>query len=113
MKIKNPDLPVDIDDASLLEMRDLMSPKILQAGEMIFWFHSYDAIHENRASVHVGIGSQNDKADAKIWLEPNVEVAKHGHTLKSHELNQALKIINENRDYLLEEWYGYSEQDNR
>ena len=31
-----------------------MSPRILREGSLIFWFHSFDALHENRASVHVG-----------------------------------------------------------
>ena len=59
-----------------------MSPKILEAGSLIFWFHSYDALHEDRASVHVGQGSQNDYSDAKIWLEPEIAVAGPGRTLK-------------------------------
>jgi hypothetical protein len=43
-----------------------MSPKVLEVGALIFWFHSYDALHEDRASVHVGKGSQDDYNDAKI-----------------------------------------------
>jgi len=50
----------------LKTQRNKMSPKILQEGALIFWFHSYDALFENRASVHVGKGSQNDANDAKI-----------------------------------------------
>lgn len=84
-----------------------MSPKVLEEGGLTFWFHSYDALHENRASVHVGKGSQDDYNDAKIWLEPEIEVAWPGRTLREHELNQALKVIKQNHDYLLEEWYGY------
>lgn len=84
-----------------------MSPKVLEAGSLIFWFHSYDARHEERASVHVGTGSQDDTNDAKVWLEPEVEVARPGRTLRSHELNRALQAIRQNRDYLLEAWYGY------
>lgn len=49
-----------------------MSPRVFREGELIFWFHRYDALHENRASIHVGKGSQNDVTDAKIWLEPKV-----------------------------------------
>jgi len=45
-----------------------MSPKVLEEGGLIFRFHSYDALHENRASVHVGKGTQDDLHDAKIWL---------------------------------------------
>jgi hypothetical protein len=61
----------------------------------------------SRASVHVGTGSQDDYTDAKIWLEPEIEVARPGRTLRSHELNLALRLIREHRDYLLEEWYDY------
>ena len=87
-----------------------MSPKILEARGLIFWFHSYDALHENRASIHIGKGSQNDYNDAKIWLEPTIEVAREGRTLRRHELNQAIKIIKDNREYLLEQWYEYKGQ---
>ncbi|MDI6794057.1 MAG: DUF4160 domain-containing protein [bacterium] len=85
-----------------------MSPKVLVEDALIFWFHSYDALYEKRASVHVGKGSQDDYNDAKIWLEPEIEVARPGRTLKRHELNRALEVIKQNHDYLLEEWYGYS-----
>ena len=84
-----------------------MSPKVLEAGDLIFWFHSFDAVHENRASVHVGKGSQDDRNDAKIWLEPKVEIGRAGKTLRAHELNQALKVIGQGLDYLLEEWHAY------
>ena len=84
-----------------------MSPKILEESNLIFWFHSYDALHEHRASVHVGKGSQDDYNDAKIWLEPQIEVARVGRTLKRHELGRAIKIITENHSYLMEQWYGY------
>ncbi len=85
-----------------------MSPRILVEGALIFWFHSYDALHENRASVHVGQGSQDDHNDAKVWLEPEVEVARPGRTLKKHELNRAIDVIGRNRDFLLEQWHGYT-----
>ena len=84
-----------------------MSPKVLTQGNLIFWFHSYDALRENRASVHVGKGVQNDYNDAKIWLEPDIEVARLGRTLRAHELNQALRVVEQNLAYLLEEWYGF------
>jgi hypothetical protein len=41
----------------------------------------------------VGKGSQDDFNDAKIWLEPEIEVARPGRTLKRHALGQALKVI--------------------
>ncbi len=80
-----------------------MSPKVLEEHGLIFWFHSYDALHEEHASVHVGRGSQDDANDAKIWLEPEIEVARPGRTLREHELRRALRTIQQNRDYLLEQ----------
>jgi hypothetical protein len=65
---------------------------------------TYDALHENRASVHVGKGSQNDHNDAKIWLEPKIEIARSGKTLRTQELTKALKIIEQDLEYLLEEY---------
>jgi hypothetical protein len=56
----------------------------------------------------VGKGSQDDYNDAKIWLEPEIEVARSGRSLRGHELNRALQIIKQNYEYLLEAWYGYS-----
>ena len=84
-----------------------MSPKVLTQGSLIFWFHSYDALHEERASVHVGKSSQDNYNDAKIWLEPTIDMARPGRTLRSHELNQALKVITDHRDFLLEQWHEY------
>ena len=85
----------------------MMSPKVLEVDDLVVWFHSYDALHESRASVHVGKGSQDDHNDAKIWLEPKIEVARAGRTLRTHELKKALKQIEQERDYLLEEWHDY------
>ena len=84
-----------------------MSPKVLEESGLIFWFHSYDALHEDRASVHVGRGAQDDFNDAKIWLEPQIEVARPGRMLREHELQRALRLIKQNHAHLLEEWYGY------
>jgi hypothetical protein len=84
-----------------------MSPRIFKDGELVFWFHSYDVLHESRASVHVGKGSQNDVTDAKIWLTPQVEIARVGHTLSRAELNQAIKVIEKNLDRLQEAWYAH------
>lgn len=85
----------------------MMSPKVLEVDDLVIWFHSYDALHENRASVHVGKGSQDDHNDAKIWLEPKIEVARAGRTLRTHELKKALKQIEQDKAYLLEEWHDY------
>jgi hypothetical protein len=85
----------------------VMSPKILEQGELIFWFHSHNVLHEKRTSIHVGKGSQDDYNDAKIWLEPEIEVGRIGRTLRQRDLNRALEVIRENLDYLLEQWHDY------
>jgi len=90
----------------------MMSPKVLEGNGLIIWFHSYDALHENRASVHVGKGSQDDHNDAKIWLEPTVEIARTGKTLKNHEINKAVKMIEQDLEHLLKEWHEYRSKAN-
>jgi hypothetical protein len=87
-----------------------MSPRVLESRDLLFWFHSYDALHENRASVHVGKGSQDDSNDAKIWLEPTIEVAKLGRTLREHEISRALQVIEQYHAFLLEQWHGYRDR---
>ncbi len=85
----------------------MMSPRVFKDGELVFWFHSYDVLWESRASVHVGKGSQNDASDAKVWLEPDIEVARAGRTLSRTELSRALRIIEKNLERLLEAWNAH------
>lgn len=87
-----------------------MSPRVFKQGQFVFWFHSYDALNEDRASVHVGKGSQNDAGDPKVWLEPEIEIARMGRTVDQEELNDALKIIKKNRVRLLEAWRAHKQQ---
>lgn len=81
-----------------------MSPVVFREGKFVFWLHSYDVLHESRASIHVGKSSQNDVGDAKIWLEPQIEIGRSGHTLSRSELSEAIKIIERNLDRLQEAW---------
>ncbi len=90
----------------------MMSPKVLEGNGLIIWFHSHDALHENRASVHVGKGTQDDHNDAKIWLEPKVEIARVGKTLKTRDLSKALKMIEQELDYLLRQWNSFRSKAN-
>lgn len=89
-----------------------MSPKVLAIGDKIVWFHSFD-IFENRASVHIGKGSQDDYNDAKIWLEPEIAVARAGKTLRPHELRQIVRDLADHREFLLEAWNEYRQQAGR
>jgi len=87
-----------------------VSPRVYQEGDLIFWFHSYDVLHEDRASIHVGKGSQNDSTDAKIWLEPWGEVARAGRSLNRNDLKQAQSSIAQNLNRLLEAWYAHRQR---
>ena len=84
-----------------------MSPRVFKESKFVFWFHSYDAQAENRASIHVGKAKQNDAGDPKIWLVPEIEIARAGRTLNRTELNDALKIIKKNHKRLLEAWHAH------
>jgi hypothetical protein len=84
-----------------------VSPRIFKEGEYVFWFHSYDVLHEDRASIHVGKGSQNDSGDAKIWLEPKIEIGRSGRTLSRSDLDDVIKIVEKRLDRLQEAWNGH------
>ncbi len=84
-----------------------MSPRVFKDDDLVFWFHSYDVLWESRAGVHVGKGSQNDVSDAKVWLEPQIEVARAGRTLSRTELRRALRIIEQNQERLREAWNAH------
>ena len=90
-----------------------MAPKVLEESGLIYWFHSHDALNEDRASVHVGKGSQDDYNDAKVWLEPTIQVARAG----SHPSGLRIKTFTQsdraNWEYLLEEWYDYRHRSRR
>jgi hypothetical protein len=58
----------------------------------------------------VGKGSQNDAGDAKLWLEPQIEIERSGRTLSRSELNDAVKIAERNLDRLQEAWNAHKRQ---
>ena len=79
-------------------------PKVLlYTTEKIVWtflFYGTD-VNENRAHVHVG--KKDTQNCAKIWLEPEVELAKEG-DLTDAQLKQLLGIVVENKEKLLKQW---------
>ena len=70
----------------------------------IFLFFGTD-VNENRAHVHVGKKSTEEYC--KIWLEPEIAIAKNG-TLTASELNEALKITKENHPQLIKQWRKFA-----
>jgi len=70
----------------------------------IFLFFGTD-FNENRAHVHVGKKSMEEYC--KIWLEPEISVAKNGE-LTTSELNEVIKITKKYHLQLLEQWRKFT-----
>lgn len=79
-------------------------PKILlYITAKVIWnylFYNTD-FYENRAHVHVG--KRGMETLCKIWLEPEVEVARQG-DLTDAQLKEVVRIAGEYRDKLLKQW---------
>lgn len=78
-------------------------PTVLQVGPYGFIFFSSD--RDEPPHIHV----KRDRQLAKFWLEPIVLEKNRG--FKDYELNQIEKIIEENRQILLEAWYDFFDVD--
>lgn len=65
-----------------------------------FLFYNTD-FYENRAHVHVGKrGTENL---CKIWLEPEVELAKQG-DLTDAQIKEVMQIVSVYHDKLMSQW---------
>ena len=65
-----------------------------------FLFYNTD-FHENRAHVHVG--KRGTEELCKIWLEPNIELAKQG-DLTDKQVKEVIKIAKRYQTKLLYQW---------
>jgi hypothetical protein len=74
-------------------------PTILQVGPYSFIFFSSD--RPEPPHIHV----KRDRQLVKFWLSPVTLDKNRG--FKTHELNTIVKLVEENRDHLLEAWYDY------
>lgn len=72
-----------------------MSPTIFRVKGLRFFFFSRE---EERMHVHV----QGEEGEAKIWIEPRIEVARYGLSRKT--LRLALKIVRERENEIREAW---------
>lgn len=87
-----------------------MSPTIDRREGFVFYFHSFD-IFEGRPSVHVGVGSHGDDADAKVWLD-DLTVQRQG-LLSNSDLRKALRIVTERQRQYRETWYEHERRSRR
>lgn len=71
-------------------------PTVLKRGPYRFFFVSVD--YNEPPHVHV----QRENMNAKFWLDPLVLQNAGG--FHRVELNKVARLVNENREYLLEAW---------
>ncbi len=74
-------------------------PTVLQIGPYSFIFFSSD--RGEPSHIHV----KRDRQIAKFWLEPISLEKNRG--FKEHELNQIVKLVEENQTLLLDRWHDY------
>ena len=73
-----------------------MSPTVLRVRGYRFFFFSRE---ETRPHVHV----QHATGEAKLWLEPTIEVA-HNYGLSPQRLRAALRLAEEHEDAIRRAW---------
>ena len=78
-----------------------ITPKIT----WIFLFFGTD-VYENRAHIHAG--KRETERYCKIWLEPEISIAKNG-SLTTAEINEVLTITAEYHAQLTEQWKNFSD----
>lgn len=76
-----------------------MSPVVLRKGKFRFFFFSRE---EDRMHVHV----YGAEGEAKIWLEPKVELAA-SYRFSPRDVTAILKIVAENQDALRKAWRDF------
>lgn len=74
-------------------------PTILRNLGFRFFFYS----NENNEPPHIHI--EKGDATAKIWLQP-IEI-ENNYGFSSREINQILKIINDNQLNFIQSWHDY------
>lgn len=77
-----------------------MSPVVPRKGKFRSFFFSRE---EDRMHVHV----YGTEGEAKIWLEPAVELALSYRLFLKRNVNAILKIVVENQDGLRNAWRGF------
>jgi hypothetical protein len=79
-----------------------MSPTIFIYRKYRFFFNSRE---EKRRHIHIDTRT----GVAKFWLEPIVSLADY-HNVPSNELTELMKIVNERKDEIIQEWNRHFNQ---
>jgi hypothetical protein len=81
------------------ESSDLMSPTVFREGQFRFFFFSRE---ESRMHIH----AQSPDGEAKIWMEPEIEIAVN-HGLPEKEVNTVLRLAREHEDEIRRAWRAH------
>ena len=74
-------------------------PKLLIIKSYVFFIWMQDLL-ENRRHIHVIKNTGRNFNAAKIWIEPDIEVARKG-DFSSKEIKEIINIVQENKIVLL------------
>lgn len=77
-------------------------PTVFRHDEFRFYFFSRE-----EARKHIHVSSPN--GEAKIWIEPEVSVAKVVN-LSQQEVNKIVSLVNENLEIINEHWNSHFNQ---
>lgn len=79
-------------------------PKIfLYITAKVIWTYVIWGTDSNESRAHVHVGQRDTEHFCKIWLEPEVEIAKPG-SLTQNQLNDVLDITKKFKNKLLNQW---------
>ena len=67
-----------------------MSPTVFRAGPFRFFFFSRE---EERLHIHV----QSADGEAKVWIEPEIELARN-HELSDQDLSRVLQLVDHEQE---------------
>jgi hypothetical protein len=73
-----------------------MSPTVFRVGPFRFFFFSRE---EERLHIHV----QSADGEAKIWIEPEIELARN-HELSDQDLSRVLQLVTEHEQEIRDAW---------
>lgn len=78
-----------------------MAPTVFREGAFRFFFFSRE---ETRIHIHVA----HTDGEAKLWLEPNIELAL-SKGLNSKQVSEALLLVQQHREEILNAWKQHFE----
>lgn len=76
-----------------------MSPTVFREGPFRYFFFSRE---EERVHIHV----QSADGEAKIWLEPHIELARN-HGLSEQDLSRIVRTIEEREQEIRDAWTSH------